>query len=129
MLLLIWDDKQWYKSMLFIGVKEPCPNYLHLWHRVNFQLCIVTFHVNIEVTCQHVLLPCDVNSTKVCFTHFHVFTWNPCTRKFKILPPLKNIHSLSSNTIHTIWSEVPLDIREFYVKNHLGMPNFRFINF
>jgi len=29
----------------------------------------------------------------------------------------------------TIWSEVPLDIREFYVKNHLGMPNFRFINF
>jgi len=29
----------------------------------------------------------------------------------------------------TIWSEVPLDIREFYVKNRLGMPNFRFINF
>ena len=29
----------------------------------------------------------------------------------------------------TIWSDVPLDIREFYVKNRLGMPNFRFINF
>jgi len=23
---------------------------------------------------KHLLLPCENNSTKVCFTHFHVFT-------------------------------------------------------
>lgn len=29
----------------------------------------------------------------------------------------------------TVWTDVPLFIREYYVKNRLGMPNFRFINF
>jgi len=29
----------------------------------------------------------------------------------------------------TVWTYVPLFIRECYVKNRLGMPNFRVINF
>jgi len=96
----------------------------NLWLEADSELVIKAFKNSSLVpwNLRNKWLNCAHLTRRMNFLATHIFReGNECT---------DSLASLGFNTTHcTIWMNLPNSIRSFYVKNILGLPNFRFKTF